>query len=102
MEAKSRSADAPYSTLLVHIPHYCGRGQAVLCHEGCEREPLWAPVLALLDAVHMGYGVRGRHGRKKRGYTRQTGQAFLKGEFLLHCHHSIGRGILGGVVWGYT
>jgi hypothetical protein len=35
------------------------------------------------------------------GYTRQTGQVFLKGNFLLHCHHRIGRGILAGVVWGY-
>ena len=74
MEPRSRTVDTPYSTLLVYIPHYCGRGQAVLYHEGCEREPLWASGLALLDAVHMGYGVRGRHGRKKRAIVRTMGR----------------------------
>ena len=38
----------------------------------------------------------------KRGDTRQAGQVFLQGDFLLHCHHRIGRGMLAGVVWGYT
>jgi hypothetical protein len=37
-----------------------------------------------------------------REYPRQIGQVFLQGDFLLHCHHRIGRGIRGGVVWGYT